>query len=46
VIARETLLDLHRFSFRHPEVTLIPMHDAQLQEACMQVEQQSLSGVR
>jgi glyoxylase-like metal-dependent hydrolase (beta-lactamase superfamily II) len=46
VVARETLLDLHRFSFRHPEVTLIPMHDAQLQEACMQVEQQSLSGVR
>jgi N-acyl homoserine lactone hydrolase len=45
-IARQTLLDLHHFSFRHPEVTLVPMHDAQLQEACMRVEQQAGADVR
>lgn len=45
-VARQTLLNLHHFSHRHPEVTLVPMHDAQLQEACMRVEQQYLSGVR
>ncbi|MBO0796907.1 MAG: hypothetical protein J2P36_39005, partial [Ktedonobacteraceae bacterium] len=45
-VARQTLLNLYRFSHRHPEVTLVPMHDAQLQEACMRVEQQYLSGVR
>jgi N-acyl homoserine lactone hydrolase len=45
-IARKTLLDLHHFSHRHPEVTLIPMHDAQLQEAFMLVEQQNFSSIR
>jgi N-acyl homoserine lactone hydrolase len=45
-IARQTLVQLHRFARRHPEVTLIPMHDAHLQEACMRIEEQRLSAIR
>lgn len=31
--ARQTLLALHRFSLRHPEMPLIAMHDAKMQAA-------------
>lgn len=34
--ACRTLLELHRFSRQHPEVPLIPMHDAQMQQEFMQ----------
>ncbi|GAC1374489.1 MAG: hypothetical protein NVS2B12_40000 [Ktedonobacteraceae bacterium] len=37
--ARQTLIELHYFTQRHPEVPLIPMHDAQMQASFMQVEQ-------
>ncbi len=30
--ARQTLIDLHRFARRHPEIPIIPMHDAHMQE--------------
>jgi len=36
--ACQTLIDLHHFSHRHPEIPLIAMHDAQAQEAFMRVE--------
>ncbi len=36
--ACQTLLDLHHFSHRHPEIPLIAMHDAQAQEAFMSLE--------
>ncbi len=45
-IARQTFVQLHRFSRLHPEVTLIPMHDAHLQEACMRIEEQRLSAIK
>jgi glyoxylase-like metal-dependent hydrolase (beta-lactamase superfamily II) len=35
--ARQTLIDLHRFSHQHPEIPMIAMHDAHMQEAYMQV---------
>jgi N-acyl homoserine lactone hydrolase len=38
-LARQTLVDLHRFSRLHPEIPLVPMHDARMQEAFMIVEQ-------
>ncbi len=38
--ARQTLIELHHFSQRHPEVPLIGMHDAQMQTSFMQVEQE------
>ncbi len=38
-LARQTLVDLHRFSRFYPEIPLIPMHDARMQEAFMIVEQ-------
>lgn len=45
-IARQTLVQLHRFSRHHPEVTLVPMHDAHLQQACMRIEEQQLSAIK
>jgi glyoxylase-like metal-dependent hydrolase (beta-lactamase superfamily II) len=33
--ARQTLLDLHHFSRQHPDIPLIAMHDAALQEKFM-----------
>lgn len=33
--ARQTLIDLHRFAHRHPEISMIAMHDARIQEAFM-----------
>ncbi|GCE25590.1 MBL fold metallo-hydrolase [Dictyobacter alpinus] len=41
-MARQTLIDLHHFSRRHPEIPIIGMHDGQLQEAFMATEQQRL----
>ncbi|GCE11494.1 MBL fold metallo-hydrolase [Tengunoibacter tsumagoiensis] len=32
-LARQTLVDVHHFSLRHPEVPIIPHHDARMQEA-------------
>jgi N-acyl homoserine lactone hydrolase len=36
--ARQTLIDLHHFSRKHPEVSMVAMHDAALQEQFMQIE--------
>ncbi len=36
--ARETLIQLHRYAKRHPNIPLIAMHDAALQAAFMAVE--------
>ncbi|GHO87303.1 MBL fold metallo-hydrolase [Dictyobacter formicarum] len=36
--AQQTLIDLHHFAHRHPEVAIIGMHDAQMQEAFMTTE--------
>lgn len=36
--ARQTLLDLHRFSLQHPEVPMIAMHDAEMQDRWTDVE--------
>lgn len=36
--ARQTLIDLHHFSRRHPEIPMIGMHDAQMQDAFMLTE--------
>jgi glyoxylase-like metal-dependent hydrolase (beta-lactamase superfamily II) len=38
--ARQTLLKLHHFMQLYPEVPLIAMHDAQMQAAFMQIEQE------
>lgn len=38
IIARQTLMDLHRYSRLHPEVPLVAMHDGQLQETLMRME--------
>lgn len=40
--ARQTLIDLHHFAQRYPEVAIIGMHDAQMQEAFMTAEQKRL----
>jgi N-acyl homoserine lactone hydrolase len=37
--ARQTLIELYHFSRQHPEVPLIGMHDAAMQEAFTKVEQ-------
>ncbi len=39
--ARQTLLDLHHFAQRHPEVPAIAMHDAALQEEFMLAEKRA-----
>ncbi len=36
--ACQTLIDLHHFAHRHPEIPLIAMHDASAQETFMSVE--------
>lgn len=36
--ARQTLSDLHHFATRHPEVTLLAMHDGRMQEEYTRVE--------
>jgi glyoxylase-like metal-dependent hydrolase (beta-lactamase superfamily II) len=41
--ARETLIQLHRYAKRHPDIPLIAMHDAALQAAFMAVERPLLS---
>ncbi|MBV9257503.1 MAG: MBL fold metallo-hydrolase [Ktedonobacteraceae bacterium] len=40
--ARQTLIDLHRFYLRHPEIPVIGMHDARMQKAFMTVEERRL----
>lgn len=45
-LACQTLLELHYFSRRHPEIPMIAMHDAHLQEAFMRVEQPHLTQAR
>ncbi len=44
--ACQTLIDLHSFSHRHPEIPLIAMHDAQAQEAFMHVEHGQLADTK
>ncbi|GCE03942.1 MBL fold metallo-hydrolase [Dictyobacter aurantiacus] len=41
--ARQTLIDLHHFARQHPEVAVIGMHDARMQEAFMTAEQKRLN---
>lgn len=40
--ARQTLIDLQRFSLRHPEIPVIGMHDAHMQNAFMTIEERRL----
>jgi N-acyl homoserine lactone hydrolase len=40
--ARQTLIDLHRFYRRHPEIPVIGMHDAHMQKAFMTIEEKRL----
>ncbi len=40
--ARQTLIDLHRFYRRHPDIPVIGMHDAHMQKAFMTVEEKRL----
>lgn len=45
--ARQTLIELHRYALRHPDIPLIAMHDADMQQAFMAVEQSQLqAGMR
>lgn len=44
--ACQTLMNLHSFARRHPEIFLIAMHDAQAQEAFMNVECGQVASVR
>ncbi len=44
--ACQTLIDLHHFSHRHPEIPLVAMHDARAQEAFMLVEDGHLAHMR
>lgn len=43
--ACQTLIDLHHFSHRHPEIAMIAMHDAAAQDAFMRVEETHLTHV-
>ncbi len=43
--ARQTLIDLHHFYHRHPDIPMIGMHDAHLQKMFMAVEEQRLVGI-
>lgn len=36
--ARQTLIQLHRYAQLHPDIPIIAMHDAAMQEAFMTVE--------
>jgi len=45
-LACQTLLALHYLSRRHPEISMIAMHDAHLQEAFTRVEQPRLTQAR
>jgi N-acyl homoserine lactone hydrolase len=40
--ARQTLIDLHRFYQRHPDIPVISMHDARMQNAFTIVEEKRL----
>ena len=44
--ACQTLIDLHHFSHRHPEIPLIAMHDAQAQEVFMSTEHGQFADMR
>jgi N-acyl homoserine lactone hydrolase len=44
--ARQTIADLHRFSRQHPEIPLIAMHDAQMQESFKLIEQSGVIQMR
>ncbi|HYL44806.1 MAG TPA: hypothetical protein VEU97_15595, partial [Ktedonobacteraceae bacterium] len=37
--ARQTLIDLHQFARQHPDIPMIGMHDAAMQEQFMTLEQ-------
>lgn len=44
--ARQTLIELHHFALRHPKIVLIAMHDAEMQEKFMRLEQAYITGVK
>lgn len=44
--ARQTLVDLHHFARRHPQIPMIAMHDARTQEAFMRTEQSRMVQAR
>ena len=43
--ARQTLIQLHRYAQQHPDIPMIAMHDAAMQEAFMVVEQSRMQAV-
>ncbi len=45
-LARQTLVDLHHFARRHPEIPLIAMHDGRTQRAFMLTEETRLAQPR
>ncbi len=44
--ARQTLIQLHHFAGQHPEIPIVAMHDAALQEAFMEGEQAQVANVK
>jgi len=44
--ARQTLIQLHHFAGQHPEIPIVAMHDAALQEAFIEGEQAQVANVK
>src|SRR5712691_2802431 len=44
--ARQTLIKLHYFALQHPEIILVAMHDAEMQEKFLILEQAQIMGAR
>src|SRR5437763_8130780 len=44
--ARQTLIKLHHFALQHPEIILVAMHDAEMQEKFLILEQAQITGAR
>jgi hypothetical protein len=44
--ARQTLIELHHFALQHPEIILVAMHDAEMQEKFLILEQAQITGAR
>ena len=42
--ARQTLIGLHHFALQHPEIMLVAMHDAEMQEKFLILEQAHITG--
>ena len=44
--ARQTLIKLHHFALQHPEIILVAMHDAEMQEKFLILEQAQITAAR